>query len=220
MSSSDSNNNGGKSNLTDREVEILKHAWNCLKTLPEIDSHKLAAALGMSNHRSAQNAWGAIKKKLFVDLPTSVDENGEPVATPNKRKRATPAKKKTAVAEDDDEADDLNAETEEKLVVETPVKKKRATPKKKTTAAASAATEGEADGEESAALETPVKKKRATPAKRRTPAKAKKEQDEVAEEAAEEDEPAEAAAPPTPEEAKDLFEEDINMVDSHEKVEA
>ncbi|CCF47554.1 hypothetical protein CH063_15901, partial [Colletotrichum higginsianum] len=154
--------------LTEREFEILKLAWSCMKTPPEIDYQKLAAACGMTNHRSASNAWGSIKKKIFADMPPAVDEDGKPVATP-KRKRATPAKKKAAPAAD--EGDELaNSDGEEKLVVETP-KKKRNTPAKKKTAAAAAAAaaaDGEGADDEETAPETPAKKKR-TPAKRKTP---------------------------------------------------
>ncbi|KAK1983796.1 hypothetical protein LZ30DRAFT_622721, partial [Colletotrichum cereale] len=153
--------------LTDRELEILKFAWNCMKTPPEIDYNALAAACGMSNPRSASNAWGGIKKKLFADMAANVDEDGNPIATPSKRKRATPAKKNTVPAPVADGGDELaGSDGEEKLVVETP-KKKRATPAKKKTAFVPAANEEGAD-EEEAAPETPAKKKR-TPAKGKTP---------------------------------------------------
>ncbi|KAK2037488.1 hypothetical protein LZ31DRAFT_570776 [Colletotrichum somersetense] len=156
--------------LTEREYEILQYAWNCMKTPPEIDYPLLASACGMTNPRSARNAWGAIKKKLFADMPPAVDEDGNPITTPSKRKRATPAKKRAAPAFAADEGDELaGSDGEEKLIVETP-KKKRATPAKKKSAAAADA-EGADDDEE--APETPAKKKRA-PAKSKTPAKGKK----------------------------------------------
>ncbi|KAI8239368.1 hypothetical protein K4K55_001910 [Colletotrichum sp. SAR 10_96] len=188
MSSSDGTT---KKPLTDRELEILKHAWNCMKTPPEIDYPKLAEACGMTNPRSAANAWGVIKKKLFADMPAPAANEDGTATTPAKRKRATP-RKKTASAptpsteEDDEEADELTNATEEKLVVETPVKKKRTPAKKK--AAPVAASQGDADAEDTVSPETPAKKKRATPAKKRTPAKVKKEQEEAAAAAAEEDE--------------------------------
>ncbi|KAJ0160004.1 hypothetical protein CTA2_8771, partial [Colletotrichum tanaceti] len=180
--------------LTDREFEILKFAWNCMKTAPELDYQKLAAACGMTNPRSASNAWGAIKKKIFTDVPPAVDEDGKPVQTP-KRKRATPAKKKAVPAADD--GDELaNSDGEEKLVVETPKKKRNTPAKKKAAAAAVAAAAAAADGEgaddEETAPETPAKKKRATPAKRKTPAKSKKAA-EAAEAATPADEGAEKA---------------------------
>ncbi|EQB48490.1 hypothetical protein GCG54_00003687 [Colletotrichum gloeosporioides] len=216
MSSSDGTT---KKPLTDRELEILKHAWSCMKTPPEIDYPKLAEACGMTNPRSASNAWAAIKKKLFADMPApAANEDGTAATTPAKRKRATP-RKKTAPAptpsteEDDEEADELTNATEEKLVVETPVKKKR-TPAKKKAAAPAAASQGDADAEDTVSPETPAKKKRATPAKKRaTPAKAKKEQEEAAAAAEEEDEltttPQEEPKFEVKEEAK--AEEDVQM---------
>ncbi|OHW90954.1 hypothetical protein CSPAE12_10496 [Colletotrichum incanum] len=203
--------------LTDREVEILKNAWNCMKTAPEIDYPRLATACGMTNPRSASNAWSGIKKKLFADMPAPVDENGNPIVTPSKRKRGTPAKKKTAPAPAADEGDELaNSDGEEKLVVETPKKKRTTASQKK---AAAAATDGEgADGEETAP-ETPAKKKR-TPAKRKTPAKGKKaaaaNEEEAEVEAAAGDAP-EAAADETPAaddaklEVKDDDKKDVDM---------
>ncbi|EFQ34821.1 hypothetical protein CGRA01v4_01657 [Colletotrichum graminicola] len=172
-SNGDSSEAAPKPSLTDRELEILKLAWNCMKAPPEIDCHALATACGMSNHRSASNAWGAIKKKLFINMPAPVDEDGNLIATPSKRKRATPAKKKAAPAPTADEGDELaGSDGEEKLVVETP-KKKRATPAKKKAAAAATAADEEGADEEEEAPETPAKKKRG-PAKRKTPAKGKK----------------------------------------------
>ncbi|KAI8253572.1 hypothetical protein K4K58_007095 [Colletotrichum sp. SAR11_239] len=186
MSSSDGT---AKKPLTERELEILKHAWNCMKTPPEIDYPKLAEACGMTNPRSATNAWGVIKKKLFADMPAPAANEDGTATTPAKRKRATPRKKAAptpSTEEDEEEADELTNATEEKLVVETPVKKKRTPAKKK--AAPVAASQGDADAEDTASPETPAKKKRATPAKKRTPAKVKKEQEEAAAAAEEEDE--------------------------------
>ncbi|KXH64120.1 hypothetical protein CSAL01_10895 [Colletotrichum salicis] len=170
-----------KPTLTDRELEILKHAWSSLKSAPEVDYPKLAAACGMSNHRSASNAWLAIKKKLFADLPAQGSDSAG--NSPAKRKIATPSKRKAAAATSSDDADELaaganlNSDGEEKLVVESPVKKKRATPAKKKAAAtpkaAAKTTGGDEDADEDAEPETPVKKK-AIPAKRKTPAKGKK----------------------------------------------
>ncbi|GKT44556.1 uncharacterized protein ColSpa_04737 [Colletotrichum spaethianum] len=190
-----------KPTLTDRELEILQHAWTCMKSPPEIDYPRLAAACGMTNPRSASNAWSGIKKKLFADMPAPADEDGNPVATPSKRKRGTPAKKKAVSAAD--EGDELaNSDGEEKLVVETP-KKKRNTPAKKKTAAATVVAAGTTDGEvadgEETASETPAKKKR-TPAKRKTPVKGKKSAATVA---ADNEEEVEAAADAAAEDAAD-----------------
>ncbi|KAK1459948.1 hypothetical protein CMEL01_02947 [Colletotrichum melonis] len=175
-----------KSALTERELEILKHAWSSLKSAPEVDYAKLAAACGMTNPRSASNAWSGIKKKLFSDLPAQSSDSAG--SSPAKRKTATPSKRKAATAAaattSSDDADELaaagganlNSDGEEKLVVETPAKKKRATPAKKKAAAtpkaAAKTTESDENADEEAEPETPVKKVPA--AKRKTPAKTKK----------------------------------------------
>ncbi|KAK1481674.1 hypothetical protein CTAM01_13922 [Colletotrichum tamarilloi] len=175
-----------KSALTERELEILKHTWSSLKSAPEVDYAKLAAACGMTNPRSASNAWSVIKKKLFSDLPAQSSDSAG--SSPAKRKTATPSKRKAATAAaattSSDDADELaaagganlNSDGEEKLVVETPAKKKRATPAKKKAAAtpkaAAKTTESDENADEEAEPETPVKKK-VPAAKRKTPAKTK-----------------------------------------------
>ncbi|OHF00749.1 hypothetical protein CORC01_04066 [Colletotrichum orchidophilum] len=137
--------------LTERELEILKNAWGSMKSIPEVDYQKLAAACGMTNPRSASNAWSGIKKKLFADLPAPVNESSSPASTPAKRKRTTPAKKKTtaAAAAGSDDGDELaaNSDGEATLAVETP-KKKRATPAKKRAAVAKVAVKDEGAEEE------------------------------------------------------------------------
>ncbi|KAF6828492.1 hypothetical protein CPLU01_08474 [Colletotrichum plurivorum] len=150
--------------FTPREVEVMQAAWGCLKTVPDVDYHKLAEAMGVGSHRSAANAWCAVKKKLVALMPAAADEDGNLIATP-KRKRATPAKKKAAApapAGDGDE-DELTTETENKLVVRTP-KQVKLTPKKKA-AAAAAATAADGEDEEQAVPETPAKKCIRTPKK-------------------------------------------------------
>lgn len=179
--------------FTPRELEVMKVTWGCLKTIPEVTNHpspharflfplsssstvpdtrrqvdyyKLAEAMGVGSHRTAQNAWCAVKKKLIASMPVAVDEDGNPIATP-KRKRATPAKKKAAApapAGDGDE-DELTTETENKLVVRTP-KSIKLTPKKnKAAAGAAAAADGDGDEDEQAVPETPAKKRIRTPKK-------------------------------------------------------
>ncbi|KAK1544744.1 hypothetical protein CPAR01_02246 [Colletotrichum paranaense] len=176
-----------KSILTDRDLEILEHVWSSLKSVPEVDYAKLAAACGMTNPRSASNAWSNIKKKLFSDLPAQSSDGAG--SSPAKRKTATPSKRKAATAAaattSSDDADELaaagganlNSDGEEKLVVETPAKKKRATPAKKKAAAtpkaAAKTTESDENADEEAEPETPVKKK-VPAAKRKTPANTKK----------------------------------------------
>ncbi|KAH6695401.1 hypothetical protein F5X68DRAFT_272767 [Plectosphaerella plurivora] len=132
-----------KLSLTDREQEILSKAWNCMKTQPEIDYVKLAAETGMTNPRSASNAWSALKKKLFTGVPPTprtkkataaaaalAGDDGE--ATPAAKRKRTPAKKKVAPV--DDGADDMDIDAEGAGDA-TPTKKKRAAPRKKATPA-------------------------------------------------------------------------------------
>ncbi|KAF1959381.1 hypothetical protein CC80DRAFT_524021 [Byssothecium circinans] len=73
-------------NFTEREMQMLAWAMQSLKSgPPEIDYEKLASYAGMSNPRSASNAWAKIKAKLA----SSTDTAG---LTPKKgggRKKAT-----------------------------------------------------------------------------------------------------------------------------------
>ncbi|XPS70557.1 hypothetical protein M3J09_002770 [Ascochyta lentis] len=53
--------------FTERELQLLGWAMQSLKSgPPEIDNEKLATFAGMSNPRSAGNAWANLKKKLMV----------------------------------------------------------------------------------------------------------------------------------------------------------
>ncbi|EEY19714.1 predicted protein [Verticillium alfalfae VaMs.102] len=119
-----------KMQLSDREQEILSKAWSCMKVQPEIDYVRLAAATGMTNPRSAANAWGALKKKLFVGTAAATPIKARAAAAANneggdsekKRKRATPKKKVMAEGDEDDG---------DAAPIETPIKKKRAPANKK-----------------------------------------------------------------------------------------
>ncbi|KAF3001444.1 hypothetical protein E8E13_008027 [Curvularia kusanoi] len=78
--------------FTERELQLLCLAMQSLKSgPPEIDYEKLAKFAGMSNVRSASNAWAGIKKKLMA--PT---DGSAPASTPVKRGR----KKKDDAGED------------------------------------------------------------------------------------------------------------------------
>ncbi|KAJ4372463.1 hypothetical protein N0V83_004237 [Neocucurbitaria cava] len=81
------------SRFTERELQLLGWAMQSLKSgPPEIDYDKLAAFAGMSNPRSAGNAWAKLKNKLM-----SGDDTASAPATPKKGG----AKKKTAVKDSD-----------------------------------------------------------------------------------------------------------------------
>ena len=53
-----------KALFTEKEERVLKAAWQCLKTPPEIDIEKLKEAAGFNTTKTASNTWGNIKKKL------------------------------------------------------------------------------------------------------------------------------------------------------------
>lgn len=112
----------------------------------QIDYNKLAAETGMTNPRSASNAWSALKKKLFQGVP----------ATPRGKKAAAAAA--AATGDDDD--------TEATPVATASAKRKRVPASRKKAAATEGGEEGDAEVEG-----TPTKKKRAIPRKKATPAK-------------------------------------------------
>ena len=101
----------------------------------QVDYAKLAEACGMTNPRSASNAWANIKKKILAHAGIT-KEDGEGTGSPTKKTpKATPRKRTKASAGGGDGDDEVT------LVA----KKVKPTPKKKA-AAKSEATVGE-DGE-------------------------------------------------------------------------
>lgn len=49
-----------------REEQVLKWAWLCLKSgPPDVDIKKLVELAEFKTEKTAQNTWGAIKKKLL-----------------------------------------------------------------------------------------------------------------------------------------------------------
>ncbi|KAH8903718.1 hypothetical protein BR93DRAFT_971327 [Coniochaeta sp. PMI_546] len=152
--------------LTQRDLEILSKAWGAMKTQPEIDYEKLAEACGMTNPRSASNAWSMIKKKLFANSPAT---DGPVKAETPAKKRKAPIKKtpaKDAVVKDEAVDDDIEVEA-------TPTKKARSRAKPKPKVKSPAAVKDEDDSaeeNENGVNNTPVKEK-AKPAKANTKAK-------------------------------------------------
>ncbi|KAF2831134.1 hypothetical protein CC86DRAFT_452289 [Ophiobolus disseminans] len=116
--------------FTERELQMLGWAMQSLKTgPPEIDYDKLATFAGMSNPRSASNAWAKIKGKLMVN------PDGTTIPTP---KKVAGGKKK--VAAKDDVEDSETAATPTKKTPRKRAAKKQdvdgdASPKKKGRAA-------------------------------------------------------------------------------------
>ncbi|KAL1603887.1 hypothetical protein SLS60_005479 [Paraconiothyrium brasiliense] len=119
---SDSGNDAGASAssgagpvFTEREMQMLAWAMQSLKSgPPDVDYEKLANYAGMTNPRSAGNAWAKIRNKL-----NSATGDGAALTTPKK----TPPKKKAAAAKADKADGDAAGDDE------TP---KKATPRKRT----------------------------------------------------------------------------------------
>lgn len=88
------------------DTSLVSLAWRCFDGEPKVDYQKLANLAGMSNPRSASNAWAVIKKKLAAQADANGDVSNGGTASPTKPK-ATPVKKRgkkaAAEADDDDE---------------------------------------------------------------------------------------------------------------------
>ncbi|KAF2464082.1 uncharacterized protein BDR25DRAFT_329369 [Lindgomyces ingoldianus] len=146
------------SQFTEREIQILGWAMQSLKSgPPDIDYERLAGFAGMSNTRSASNAWSKIKNKLMVGEVTVL---AKPAAKGVAKKKGTAKTKSEAVGEDDGDA---NCAVDE--LPKTPKK----TPRKRT------AKKQEVDGDAG----SPSPKKKGRPAKGKKAA----EEAEVGEEA-------------------------------------
>ncbi|KAH9879398.1 hypothetical protein J1614_002838 [Plenodomus biglobosus] len=145
--------------FTERELQLLGWAMQSLKSgPPEIDYEKLAAFAGMSNHRSASNAWARLKSKLMTP-----SDGTAPPLTPKKGG----GRKKVVKEEggDDANADAKAAPTPKK----TPTPRKRAakkqdvdgdaSPKKKSRAKSAAKVESDDDDDNNnnKLAESPVK---------------------------------------------------------------
>ena len=65
-----------KALFTEKEERVLKAAWSCLKSPPEIDIEKLKDAAGFNTTKTTSNTWGVIKKKLATLAPASAEGEG------------------------------------------------------------------------------------------------------------------------------------------------
>lgn len=65
-----------KALFTDKEERVLKAAWHCLKSPPEIDIEKLRVAAEFNTTKTTANTWGVIKKKLASLAPPAVEGEG------------------------------------------------------------------------------------------------------------------------------------------------
>jgi hypothetical protein len=66
-----------KTFFTEKEERVLKAAWHCLKSPPEIDIEKLVNAADFKTAKTASNTWGLIKKKLASLAPPVVEGDAE-----------------------------------------------------------------------------------------------------------------------------------------------
>ncbi|EMF17333.1 uncharacterized protein SEPMUDRAFT_104602 [Sphaerulina musiva SO2202] len=100
--------------FTEREKDMMAFAWQCFDDEPKVNWQKLAGLMGMSNERSAANAWGRIKKKLAQRVASANDgdnddEGSAAAASSTPKSKATTGKKrgrKPASAADDHHDDD------------------------------------------------------------------------------------------------------------------
>lgn len=169
--------------FTAKEEQVLKVAWSCLKSgPPEVDIQKLTELGGFKTQKvrspplhdltselwltlkymqTAQNTWGAVKKKLMAMTPASTNAGEDGAGKPLFSDPQHP----THVAT---HADCLYKAFPAKTPA-TPKAKATPTPKKRTKKAA-------AEGEEGGEGETASPKKKArTPAKKKSEAKVKEE---------------------------------------------
>ena len=65
-----------KALFTEKEERVLKAAWHCLKSPPEVDIEKLKEAAGFNTTKTASNTWGVIKKKLATLAPAAAEGDG------------------------------------------------------------------------------------------------------------------------------------------------
>ncbi|KAK0624416.1 hypothetical protein B0T14DRAFT_495684 [Immersiella caudata] len=156
--------------FTARDQEILTNAFMCFKEFPVVDFDHLAARCGMTNPRSASNAWALIRKKIIAhheSAPTPVDSDGNPLAPI--APVTTPGKRKADVEADDSAAVD-NGEGSSTGITKTSTKRARATP-----ASRKKAISDENADDENGTMATPTKvpRKRAPKKTTATPASAK-----------------------------------------------
>ncbi|KAF2765676.1 hypothetical protein EJ03DRAFT_377597 [Teratosphaeria nubilosa] len=88
--------------FNDRENLIMAKAWLCMSEQPKVDYEKLAQACGMTNPRSASNAWAAIKKKLLAMAGGSGENGAAAAAAP----KSTPGRKRGKQAVEHVDGDD------------------------------------------------------------------------------------------------------------------
>ncbi|GAB7347849.1 hypothetical protein MBLNU459_g5382t1 [Dothideomycetes sp. NU459] len=113
-----------KSTFTAKEEEVLKAAWTCLKSPPEVDYEKLRVAAAFNTVKTTQNTWAKIKKKLntFVEANADPEAPKDVVPVVKKKGTANPKKRGKNTMEVDDEDDDENPSRSAKKTRKTTVK--------------------------------------------------------------------------------------------------
>ncbi|RMY73149.1 hypothetical protein D0863_04044 [Hortaea werneckii] len=141
----------GTKEFTPRELEIMAKAWKCMTEEPKLDYDMLAAECGMTNPRSAGNAWRGIRAKLLANAGTGKEANGDANGSDaggNGPAKPTPSKKRTK-AKMEKHDDDDGSPTKKARGAAAAGKGKKG---KKTDVAA--AVDGEVDGEEGGKVKT------------------------------------------------------------------
>jgi hypothetical protein len=63
--------------FTEKEERVLKAAWHCLKSPPEVDIEKLRVHADFNTTKTASNTWGVIKMKLASLAPAEGEGGGK-----------------------------------------------------------------------------------------------------------------------------------------------
>ncbi|CAN8102277.1 unnamed protein product [Discula destructiva] len=98
--------------LTERDQRLLAHAVCCTKRPLDVDYAALAERRGMTNVRSASNAWAALRKKITAPLSAAV-----PAATTAEDGRAAAAVATTKATKKREEKKKKNKKKKELVVV-------------------------------------------------------------------------------------------------------
>ena len=93
---------GGAQGILMRSLDFDDMHTDSLQS--QVDYEKLAAACGMTNPRSASNAWAAIKKKILAKANTTKGDGED--STPKPTPKSTPGSKRKKKADTDADADD------------------------------------------------------------------------------------------------------------------
>ncbi|KAK4993796.1 hypothetical protein LTR66_005583 [Elasticomyces elasticus] len=108
--------------FTAKEEALLKIAWLCLKSPPEIDYQKLQELGQFNTMKTCTNTWGTIKKKLMQNAPPA---SADDPATPTKGGDETGKSAKSPKAKTLKKRGRKDDEAEDDAAVDQPSPKKR-----------------------------------------------------------------------------------------------